>query len=215
MTPHRGAVVGHAVSGGRDGLRGGRLRRADLRTEGGEGERKPKEEKKKAEEEEKNAKEWMDRAYSMLKKADMRRKRKKQRKKRLPRGSSLPRPLPRALRPWQSCSVSGCCLWSARCLVRQRIHGHASVSEVFTLFALGFWSLFYELFKATCASSFCRSRWTVSLPVGCLWYHRSTWAWTCPGATSSPAIVPWSLSMHMCSSWSPCCRNGVRLARQL
>ena len=66
------------------------------------------------------------------------RKRKKKRRKRLPRASSFAR----ARCPWKSghfstslsgtsCSVSASCLrCTARCLVRQRIHVHASVREV-------------------------------------------------------------------------------------
>ena len=82
--------------------------------------------------EEEKAKELTDSAYSMLEKAGVRRKRKEKRMKRFPRGSSLPPPLPRALRLWQPCFAC------------QRIHVYASESEVFTLFALGFWTLFCE-----------------------------------------------------------------------
>ena len=56
-----------------------------------------------------------------------RRKRKKRRKRKVPKASS------RSSRTWRhyylrapclcmSCSVSGCCLWCARCLVRQRVN---------------------------------------------------------------------------------------------
>ena len=73
--------------------------------------KKRKEEEEREVEAKKRAKEV---AYSMLEQG--RRRKRKKRKRRLLRVSS---------------SVSGCCLWSAWCVVRQGIHVHASALEVF------------------------------------------------------------------------------------